>query len=201
MLNTVKLKNWQVSKQLVKSHLIDRVEVVFQLWDTSGSEGIDSLGPTFFRTYDIVFLMFDITNNRSFEILGKNLQTILDASCVYQYNSQGTTIGVEKDTNAVFVLVELKCDLEANRKVSNKDINKFIRSHEKICYHIKCSALSNMNINESMKRLAKSAARGWKMANKLESVPFVYNEKVKPEGKFSNGNSCKLCVTMWVLRV
>jgi len=47
----------------------DMVTVTLQLWDTAGQERYQSLGAAFYRGAEACILVYDITNNESFENL------------------------------------------------------------------------------------------------------------------------------------
>ena len=50
-----------------KEITIDNKVVTLQIWDTAGQERYQSLGTAFYRGADCAFLVYDITNNWSFE--------------------------------------------------------------------------------------------------------------------------------------
>ena len=52
---------------LSKEVVIDEKHVSLQLWDTAGQERFQSLGMAFYRGADACILVFDITNQKSFE--------------------------------------------------------------------------------------------------------------------------------------
>ena len=54
-----------------KEILIDNTVVTLQIWDTAGQEKFQSLGYAFYRGADCCALVYDITNQQSFEALGR----------------------------------------------------------------------------------------------------------------------------------
>ena len=51
--------------------LIDNTVVTLQIWDTAGQEKFQSLGYAFYRGADCCALVYDITNQTSFESLSR----------------------------------------------------------------------------------------------------------------------------------
>lgn len=54
---------------LTKELVLDERKVVMQIWDTAGQERFQSLGVAFYRGADCCALMFDVTNQKSFDAL------------------------------------------------------------------------------------------------------------------------------------
>jgi len=54
---------------MAKEVMIDDRVVNLQIWDTAGQERFQSLGPAFYRGADCCVLVYDITNQKSFESL------------------------------------------------------------------------------------------------------------------------------------
>eukprot|EP01031_Cornospumella_fuschlensis_P043043 gene43043-52603_t len=55
---------------LTKEIMIDDKLVTLQIWDTAGQERFQSLGVAFYRGADACVLVYDITNEKSFEAVG-----------------------------------------------------------------------------------------------------------------------------------
>jgi Ras-related protein Rab-7A len=54
-----------------KEVMIDNQSVNLQIWDTAGQEKFQSLGYAFYRGADSCALVFDLTNQKSFDNLTK----------------------------------------------------------------------------------------------------------------------------------
>ena len=54
-----------------KEILIDNTVVTLQIWDTAGQEKFQSLGYAFYRGADCCALVYDITNQASFDALSR----------------------------------------------------------------------------------------------------------------------------------
>ena len=52
-----------------KEVMIDNQQVNLQIWDTAGQERFQSIGGAFYRGANICALVFDITNQKSFDSL------------------------------------------------------------------------------------------------------------------------------------
>ena len=63
----------------------DKTVVTYNIWDTAGQERYRSLGPIYYRGSDAAILVYDITNNNSFENIESwiyNLKTVLGSDIV-----------------------------------------------------------------------------------------------------------------------
>ena len=88
-----------------KEITIDGKSVTLQIWDTAGQERYQSLGTAFYRGADCAFLVYDITNNWSFDNLQNWKQSFLQKSMVSMPES------------FPFMVVGNKIDLESERTV------------------------------------------------------------------------------------
>ena len=79
------------------------------LYDTAGQEKFRSLIPMYIREAQIILLIYDISDRESFESIPKWMKEILDV----------------KVSEAVFILIGNKIDLENERKVSFEEGKKF----------------------------------------------------------------------------
>ncbi len=108
--------------------------IKFQIWDTAGQERYKSITNSFFTSTTAAIVVFDLTNNQSFEKVDFWINEV----------KQHT-----KD-DLIIMLIGNKSDLE-NRSVSPKDIQKKAELY-KIEY-VETSALLNENINEAFERI------------------------------------------------
>ena len=93
--------------------LINDINVQCNLWDTAGLEKYRSLGQKFYKDAYIVCLVYDITNDKSFEDIEQIwLPNLLNCG--------------EKYT--VLALVGNKCDLYANEKVAETEAREYANS-------------------------------------------------------------------------
>lgn len=90
---------------LTKELTLDERKVVMQIWDTAGQERFQSLGVAFYRGADCCVLMFDVTNQKSFDAL----ETWHD-EFLLQANP------VDPD-NFPFMVIANKIDMDESRRV------------------------------------------------------------------------------------
>ncbi|ELP89185.1 rab7, putative [Entamoeba invadens IP1] len=77
------------------------------LWDTAGSEKYQSVFKNYYRGSDVVFLVFDLTNQSSLQSLPK------------WYNEYKSVDSVD-DKDVLVVVVGNKCDLQDQRQVQEE---------------------------------------------------------------------------------
>ncbi len=82
-----------------------RIDVIFQLWDTSGQEEYRSLTRRYFRRSQAALLVFSVADRRSFEDLHTWRAVVL-----------------EECGDIPMFVVQNKSDLEANRAVSDEEV-------------------------------------------------------------------------------
>uniref|UniRef100_A0AC35EXJ7 Ras-related protein Rab-21 n=1 Tax=Panagrolaimus sp. PS1159 TaxID=55785 RepID=A0AC35EXJ7_9BILA len=116
---------------------IDGKDVELNIWDTAGQEKYHSLGPIYYRGSQGAILVYDITDERSFERIKnwvRELQEVLKGSA------------------ALFV-VGNKIDLEETRTISKETALQYAESVN-ANYH-ECSAKENINIDSLFDNIAK----------------------------------------------
>eukprot|EP00930_Biecheleria_cincta_P003476 TRINITY_DN104410_c0_g1_i1.p1 TRINITY_DN104410_c0_g1~~TRINITY_DN104410_c0_g1_i1.p1 ORF type:complete len:213 (+),score=34.50 TRINITY_DN104410_c0_g1_i1:181-819(+) len=84
-----------------------------QIWDTAGQEKFQSVTTHHYRAADGALLVFDISNERSFQNLGKWLNELRDNT----------------DPNVVVALVGTKADLAQRRAVSSEIAQNYARQN------------------------------------------------------------------------
>jgi len=85
-----------------------------QLWDTAGQERFTNLVPSYVREAHVVFIAFDLSNHKSFEMLPKHL------GVARQYQARD---------DMKIILVGTKLDLEAQRQVSVEEAQAFAQEN------------------------------------------------------------------------
>ena len=162
---------------------LDGNMVELQLWDTAGSEKFHSPGRSFFRLTSCCALVFDLTNQKTFESL-----EIWKAEFLNNLNP----IDPEKFP---FVIIGNKSDKKDERKVSENDIKQFCEKNPNFTY-IETSAKDNINIEEAFIKMAKIAFE----RNSLEEKKFEgfiiksNNKKMKKMKKVKMRKKMKLKV-------
>jgi small GTP-binding protein len=128
---------------------LDDHAVRLQIWDTAGQERFRSVSTAYFRDAVGAILVYDITNQDTFEDLGTWL-TDLQQLC---------------HPSAFILLVGNKCDREGDRKVGAQEVQDFADQYR--LEYVETSALSGHNIQEVFTRLA------YEVACKVESGEIV----------------------------
>ena len=103
--------------------------IKLQIWDSAGQEKFRSLIPNYIRGSSLVFIVYDITNRKSFE----NLQSWIDF--------------VNNIENSNIVILANKIDLESQRQVTYKEGESFAKENNLL--FLETSAKTSNNIVEA----------------------------------------------------
>lgn len=112
--------------------------VKLQIWDTAGQERFRSITRAYYRNSVGGLLLFDITNRRSFQ----NVHNWLEEA---QSHVQ--------PHNIVFLLVGHKCDLEAQRQVTQHEAEKLAGAYG--MRYVETSARESINVEKAFVDLTK----------------------------------------------
>ena len=145
----------------VKKITTTKYNITLQIWDTAGQERFRSITKSFFRNTNGILFVYDITSRKSF-------QSVKD----WIKDSEMHDSGFEK------VLCGNKVDLEQQRQVKIDELKEF--GMKKKIDVIETSAKSNINIDESFKKLIDLI-----LSNKSE-------EEIKKEIENKNKNDINL---------
>lgn len=119
---------------------VEDQNVKLQIWDTAGQERFKSVSKAYFRNAVGAVLVYDISNDASFEDLTNWLHD-LQQLC---------------NPNAYILLVGNKADLEEQRQVGVQQAKDFAEQHH--LEYLETSALSGANVTEAFTRLAYGIA-------------------------------------------
>lgn len=134
---------------------VDSTKVKLQIWDTAGQERFRSISKTYFRNAVGVILVFDLTEQKSFEDVNGWLND------VHQHCSPDCEI----------LLVGNKVDLEDKRIVTISEAEQFAKHHQ-ISY-IETSAQNGHNIKEAFVKTATELVRkGMKSSPPIKMTPL-----------------------------
>ncbi|KAI8881673.1 ras-related protein rab-5A-like protein [Backusella circina FSU 941] len=120
-----------------KCQLEDRI-IKFEIWDTAGQERFHSLAPMYYRNAQSALVVYDITNETSFEkakLWVKELQK-------------------QAGENIVIALVGNKLDLQHDRKVSFEEANEYATLNQLI--FSETSAKDGAHIDKLFESIGKS---------------------------------------------
>ena len=108
-------------------------KIELHIWDTAGQERFRSIAKNLYKGADGIILMYDISNNSSFQNIKRWISSIKEAVDI---------------TKIALVIVGNKCDLPDAEKVVDQDTRQTL---EKQCNFkiIEASAKENINVNES----------------------------------------------------
>uniref|UniRef100_UPI00398F7E87 ras-related protein Rab-15 n=1 Tax=Pristiophorus japonicus TaxID=55135 RepID=UPI00398F7E87 len=116
---------------------VDGIKVRIQIWDTAGQERYQTITKQYYRRAQGIFLVYDITSERSFQHIMKW------ASDVDEYAPEG----VQK------ILIANKADEEQKRQVGAEQGQKLAKEYGMDFFET--SACTNYNIKESFTRLTE----------------------------------------------
>ncbi|KAJ5077773.1 ras-related protein raba5 [Anaeramoeba ignava] len=140
-----------------------------KIWDTAGEERYLSFSKIYYRDAVGAFIVYDITNEESFNKLKFWLEE-------FRKNAQ---------ENAVPIIIGNKCDLEKQRKISKEMGQNF--ANDKTCLFMETSAKDGTNIQEAFEALTKAILNVFEneIVTKINSIKLS-NRITKPE----NDGSC-----------
>ena len=101
--------------------------IKLQIWDSAGQEKFRSLIPNYIRGSSLVFIVYDITNKKSFD----NLQSWIDF--------------VNNIENSNIVILGNKTDLDDKRVVSTEEGKKFCEEKNYDFFEVSAKEDSNLN--------------------------------------------------------
>eukprot|EP00484_Ammonia_sp_Unknown_P030333 CAMPEP_0197034438 /NCGR_PEP_ID=MMETSP1384-20130603/12563_1 /TAXON_ID=29189 /ORGANISM="Ammonia sp." /LENGTH=216 /DNA_ID=CAMNT_0042464373 /DNA_START=28 /DNA_END=678 /DNA_ORIENTATION=+ len=136
---------------LTKEIEVDDSIITLQIWDTAGQERFQSLGNAFYRGADACILVYDITQESTFQKVESWRENFLNQA------------GVEKTNEFPFLLLGNKHDLNSRRKVEESTAKQYAANNGMIYYET--SALNGKNIEIAIKNIASNASQ-------MDTVPF-----------------------------
>ncbi|KAJ3450045.1 ras and ef-hand domain-containing protein [Anaeramoeba flamelloides] len=120
---------------LSKTIHIENQSIRLQLWDTAGQERFRCLLPSYIRNSSLAVLVFDVTNQKSFENLDFWLQTVKEI----------------RGEDVIIFYVGNKTDLTDQRKISIEDLEQ--KAQEKGFIYFETSAKSGFNIKQMFQKV------------------------------------------------
>ena len=108
-----------------------------QIWDTAGQEKFDAIASTYYKSTDVVLLVYSIDSMNSFERINEWAKQVDD--------------NIAKDEQQIRILIGNKTDLEDERKVPQEEGIALALSHN---YKFKeTSCMKNENVADSFEAL------------------------------------------------
>ena len=108
-------------------------KIELHIWDTAGQERFRSIAKNLYKGADGIILMYDISNNNSFQNIKRWITSIKEAVDI---------------TKIALIIVGNKCDLPAGEKVVDEECRQNLEKQCNIKI-IEASAKENINVNES----------------------------------------------------
>jgi len=143
---------------LTKEVLVDDQMVTLQIWDTAGQERFQSLGVAFYRGADSCVLVYDVTDQNSFE----HLESWKNEFLVHAAPKNGDKFP--------FVVLGNKADM-TNRQVQASQAKAWCQSKGDIPF-FETSAKEAVNVEQAFLTIAKTALKD------ANSGPRFLNDKV-----------------------
>ena len=122
----------------IKFLKIKNTSTKIQIWDTAGQERYQAITSSYFRGSDGCFIVYDITNETSFNNIEKWFDKIHE----------------ENDKDIPIIIVGNKCDLESERKVPTDKAKE--KAQNLKCAFYETSALKAINIEQIFEELVNT---------------------------------------------
>ena len=139
--------------------------VKIELWDTAGQERLRSIPKKYYSKGDGFFLLFDVTDRKTFEDISGWIKDIRTTRGNDETNFE------QKTNDEVLVLMGNKIDNVQNRTVSKEEANELAEKYNVKYYEISCK--SGINIYEVFCDVIFEASS----KNRRESTNFVIDRR------------------------
>lgn len=140
---------------LSKTMYLEDRTIRLQLWDTAGQERFRSLIPSYIRDSSVAVVVYDITNDNSFNQTTKWIDDVR----------------TERGSDVIIMLVGNKTDLIDKRKVSTEEGEK--KARELNVMFIETSAKAGYNVKQLFRRIATELLSREKPAMQHEDLVEV----------------------------
>jgi len=153
---------------LTKEIVIDDKLVTMQIWDTAGQERFQSLGVAFYRGADACMLVYDITDQKSFDSLD---------TWMTEFINQASPKNAKEFP---FVILGNKADLaKTKRQVQEAKALAFCKGKNEVPFY-ETSAKDNINVEQAFHTVARNALQREEKQDRYQPPPVLDLDK-KPE--------------------
>ena len=115
---------------VTKNIVVDGHGLELRIWDTAGQEVYRGLAPMYYRSAQIAIIVFDVTNNPSYESVDYWVQEL-------KKNLKGSP---------VLMICGNKCDLYEDRTIHDTTAKEFAQQNGAL--YCECSAVNGTGINQ-----------------------------------------------------
>ena len=150
----------------IKNLEMNSKKIRLQIWDTAGQERFRNIAKNYYQSSDGFIVVYDITNNESFQTLDYWVEEI-------KSNSQELSR---------MILVGNKCDIEEGRQVKKEEGKEYAKKKELKFYEV--SAKDGTNVNKAFDDLIKDILSTYspselqkKRESKMLTVPILQQQK------------------------
>lgn len=141
-----------------------KLEITLQIWDTAGQERFKALGNAFYRGADIVALVYNIADARSFDSVQVWKQEFEDF------------VGADESGPVTFMILGNKADLDAERQVPKTRGESSARESKAIFFET--SALNGQNISKAFEEACLETANRYTRPNRVVHEPPINTIKL-----------------------
>ena len=129
-----------------KEILIDNTVVTLQIWDTAGQEKFQSLGYAFYRGADCCALVYDMTNEQSFQSIERWKRVFLENA------------GPQDPGSFPFACIGNKLDLQNQRQVPTATAQSWAAEHCSSIFY-EASAMDGQNVENAFRDMTRAALK------------------------------------------
>ena len=145
-------------------------KIKLQIWDTAGQERFFTITSTYYRGAMGIMLVYDISDGKSFDSIGKWLRNIDENT----------------DNEVVRMIIGNKCDLDDRRAVSTERGQEIAKSHS--VSFLETSAKTNINISRAFHDITLSILL--KQPNKEKDIQTVQSKLHQQQNVKTQTGSC-----------
>ncbi|XP_010518986.1 PREDICTED: ras-related protein RABF2a-like [Tarenaya hassleriana] len=149
---------------------IDETAIKFEIWDTAGQERYHSLAPMYYRGAMAAIVVYDITNQNSFDRAKKWVQELR----------------LQGDLDMVVALAGNKADLPDARKVTTEEAKAYAQQNG--LFFMETSAKTAVNVSDIFQEIARRLLQLRPTQNPAATGAVLVGNR--PQESVANSQSC-----------